>query len=102
LNGDPCRRSNRFYLKAHRRYRTSGKRDQSRRTNLDLLLSRRYPINVPSQYARPKIKDTLVLNERPVANIEWFIINEQAEQLAIRHVDQRLILLWITVRRLGV
>jgi hypothetical protein len=47
-----------------------------------------------------QVKDALVALERPVADIERLVVDEQSHELAIGHVDQRLALFRIAVARL--
>ena len=60
------------------------------------------PLGAPLQYAVAEVKFACMAVQRSVAHVERRVADEQADDLAVGHVDDRLALLGIAVPRLRV
>src|SRR5579875_1131841 len=67
-----------------------GERDQASRGDLDGTARRRSPADVTAQHAIAKIKFSLVTPDGAIPDIKGFIVDKEANDLAISNVDDRL------------
>ncbi len=78
-----------------------GERHETNRRNSDRAPRRRAPFRSSSQGSGTEIEYPIVGQQVAVTNIERLVIDEQADELAISHVDQRLARLRSPVLALG-
>ena len=102
LHADADRRSDRLDLEQDRRDRPLHERHHPRRTHVDGLAGGRDPFGLSAQDPFAQIELPLVADQLPVPDVEWLVVDEQAEHLAVGHVDERLARLGIAVGGLGV
>ena len=95
-------RADRLDLVEHGCERPIDQRDHSRRAHADGVVRRRLPLGDPREETRLKVEHALVGKEVAVSDVEGLVVDEQADDLAVGHVDQRLPGLRIAVRRFGV
>ena len=60
------------------------------------------PLGLASQHPGTQVEDALVGAQVPVAYVKWLVVYEQADDLAVGDVDQRLADIRVAVARLGV
>src|SRR5581483_4364058 len=77
-------------------------RDQPGRSHADGAVRRRFPLHLAAQHALAQVERALVLAHGAVAGVERLVVDEQPDDLAVRHVDDRLAGLRVAVCRLGV
>ena len=102
LHRDPRRAVERFYLVADRPDGPLGERHQPGRGDADRLPGRGDPFRGAAQRSRPEVEHALVGPQLAVADVEGLVVDVQPDQLAVRHVDDRLPGLREPVARLGV
>jgi hypothetical protein len=64
--------------------------------------SGRGPVGPSLQQSGAKVQFALVLVQVAVTNVEWFVIDQQTDDLGVGHVDHDLILFGVAVSGLGV
>ena len=68
----------------------------------DRPAGRRAPHDLAAQHAVAQVERALVVDELAVADVEGLVVDEQAHDLAVRDVDERLAGLGVAVAGLGV
>jgi hypothetical protein len=48
------------------------------------------PLDPPTQHTGPKIESPLVAAALSEPNVEWFIVDQQPDELAVGHIHHRL------------
>src|SRR5215831_9085718 len=76
-------------------------RDKASRPNADRAPGRRAPFDGALEDASAKVEHAFVRDELPVPRIEWFVVDQEAKDLAIRDIDDRLPRLGLAVLTLG-
>jgi len=102
LHRDPRRDGERLHLIADGRDRPLGERHQPGRGDTDRLPGPRRPFGVTVQHPGAEVKHALVRAQLAGADVERLVIDEQAQQLAVGDVDDRLPGLREAVGDLGV
>src|ERR1700681_3211449 len=77
-------------------------RHHARRTHLDHAMARRLPLHGPAQHAGPQVENPLVGPQLAVADVKRFVVDKEADDLAIGDIDDRLTGFRVAVGRLGV
>ena len=77
-------------------------RDETHGRDVDGLAGGRHPADLAAQDAPAEVELALVGAEMAVADVEGLVVDDQAEDLAVGHVDDRLARLRVAVSRLGV
>src|SRR5579859_2952845 len=90
LDHQPQRLVHRLDRVADRGDRALGQRHHPHRRHLDPGVSRRGPVDGPGQRARPQVEDALVGVQGAVPDVEGFVVDQQADDLAVGDVDDRL------------
>ena len=85
-----------------RRHGPVRERDQPGRAQADPLAGRGDPVGAADEGAGPQVERALVLQQLAVADVERLVVDEQAQQLAVRDVDDGLAVLGVAVAGLGV
>ena len=102
LDDNPRRRADRLDLVQDGGDRPLDERHEPGGADAHGLPGGRRPLDGAPQDAGPQVEDTLVARQRPVPDVERLVVDQQAHELAVRRVDDRLALLGIPVARLGV
>ena len=89
-------------LEGHGDARPVRERHEPRRPHPDRPARRGAPDRRPAQDAVAQVERPLVLEQRAVAHVERLVVDEQPDDLAVRHVDDGLPRLRVAVARLGV
>jgi hypothetical protein len=82
--------------------RAMGEGDEPHRGHAHGVPRGRAPLHLPRERAGAQIEQAVVRAEVAVAHVEGLVLHEQAHQLAVRDVDERLARLGRPVLRLGV
>ena len=102
LQHHPHRLIERFDVVTDGGDRTLHQRHQPARTHPYTLPTRRYPLGLTAQLPAAEIQHPLVGDKSPIADVEGLIIDQEADQLAVGHVDDGLTGLGVAVTGLGV
>ena len=102
LEDDPDRLVDGLDLVADRGDRALGERHQAGRADPDRLMGRGGPLGAAPQHAVAQVEHALMAVQRSVAHVKRRVADEQADDLAVGDVDDRLALLGIAVPGLGV
>ena len=89
-------------LEQDRRGGALGERDESRRPHANSVAGGRHPFDGAAEDAVPKVELALVQAELAVADVEGLVIDEQADDLAVGDVHERLTGLRVAVAGLRV
>ena len=79
-----------------------GERHEARRPQPDAVARRRVPLDRALERAGPQVEAAPVRVEDAVADVERLVVDQQAEDLAVGHVDDRLARLGVPVAPLAV
>ena len=92
----------RLDLVQHRGDRALRERHEARRRDAHAAPRGRDPLDLAAQHAVAQVEHALVRAQIAVADVERLVVDEQADELAVRDVDERLARLREAVCRLGV
>ena len=101
LHDHPERSVDRLDLVEDRSDRALGERHEARGADAYAIARRRRPFRPPREGSRAQVEHALVREQLPVADVERLVVDEQADDLRVRDVDDRLARLRIAVARLG-
>ena len=73
-----------------RRGRALGERDEPRRSDANSVARGRHPLDAAPEDAVPQVELTLVAAELAVAEVEGLVVDEQADDLPVCDVHERL------------
>src|SRR5215204_4607904 len=99
LDDHADRRLERLDLVHDRRGRTLDERHEPRRTNADRDTRGGPPLHAPTQDTGAEVELALVREQPAVAQVERLVVDEQADDLAVGDVDDRLARLRVSVSR---
>jgi hypothetical protein len=85
-----------------RRERPVHERHHPRRADPHPTVRRRLPLDAPVQHARLQVERPLVRDQRAVPDVERLVVDEEADDLAVGDVDDRLPRLRVAISGLGV
>ena len=95
-------RFERLDLVEDRGRRALHERDEPRRVDAYGRPGRRAPLGAPAEQAGAEVELALVCEQLPVADVERLVVDEQADELPVRGVDDRLAGLRVAEAGLGV
>ena len=90
LQDDPRRRLDRLHLVPDGQHGALGEGDQAGGPDPHPATRRRDPLDGSRQRPGPAVERALVVQQLPVAHVERFVVDEQAEELPVGHVDDPL------------
>jgi hypothetical protein len=97
LDDHPDPRTDRLHLVGDRGDGAMRQRHQPSAAHPHRRAGRRPPHDFSAQRARPQIEPTLVTQKLAIADVEGLVVDEQPDELAVRHVDHGLARLGIPV-----
>jgi hypothetical protein len=102
LDADADRGAERLDFVQDRGDRALDERHKARRAHHDALARGRTPLHLPAQDPVAQVKRPLVPHQLAIANVEWLVVDQEPDDLAIGDVDHRLTGLGIAVGRLRI